>query len=270
MTGPVVIRGAGDIATGIAVRLARCGYRVVLTERAEPLSVRRMVCFSEAVREGTWTVEGVTARLAPTAEAALALAAQGEAAVLVDPEMRALPALRPAALVDAILAKRNIGTALADAPLVIACGPGFVAGVDCHAVVETLRGHDLGRVITAGAAAPNTGVPGPVAGVGAERVLRAPAEGLFRPCRAIGDRVRKGDLVAEVAGAPVIAAIDGVLRGLLAPGTAVTAGLKAGDIDPRGERAACFTVSDKARAVAGGVLEALLCAPNGAPTVRPE
>ena len=128
MTGPVVIRGAGDIATGIAVRLVRCGYRVVLTERAEPLSVRRMVCFSEAVREGTWTVEGVTARLAPTAEAALALAAQGEAAVLVDPELRALPALRPAALVDAILAKRNTGTALADAPLVIACGPGFAAG----------------------------------------------------------------------------------------------------------------------------------------------
>lgn len=254
----VVIRGAGDIATGIACRLAAAGCQLVLTEVAQPTTVRRTVAFSEAVRLGAATVEGVTCRLAATPAEAAALARAGTPAVLVDPAACCVAELRPDAVVDAILAKRNTGTRITDAPAVIAVGPGFAAGVDCHAVVETKRGHNLGRVIWEGSAAPNTGVPGVIAGHGADRVLRAPAAGLFEPLCAIGDTVRAGEVVAQVGGVPLSATIDGVLRGLLAPGVPVKPGMKAGDIDPRGVREHCFTVSDKARAVGGGVLEALL------------
>lgn len=254
----VVIRGAGDIATGIACRLAAAGCRLVLTEVAQPTAVRRTVAFSEAVRLGEAAVEGVTARLARTSAEAGALAEAGAVAVLVDPAARCVAELKPDALVDAILAKRNTGTRITDAPAVVAAGPGFAAGVDCHAVVETKRGHNLGRVIWRGSAAPDTGVPGVIAGHGADRVLRAPAAGLFGPLRAIGDAVCAGEVVARVGDVPLPATIDGVLRGLLAPGVPVEPGMKAGDIDPRGVREHCFTVSDKARAVGGGVLEALL------------
>lgn len=254
----VVIRGAGDLATGIAVRLVRAGCHVVMCDIAQPTTVRRTVAFSEAIRLGEATVEDVRARLVEDADEARAAVAAGEVAVLVDPAARCVEALRPAVLVDAIIAKRNLGTRITDAPAVIGVGPGFTAGIDCHAVVETKRGHHLGEVIWKGSAIPNTGVPGIIAGHGADRVLRAPASGTFEPVRSIGDVVQAGEVVATVDGVTLPATIDGVLRGLLAPGIPVTPGMKAGDIDPRGEVEHCFSVSDKARAVGGGVLEALL------------
>lgn len=269
----VVVKGAGDLATGVAYRLHRVGFAVVLTEIARPTPVRRTVSFAEAVYEGRWTVEGVEAVSAIDADEAARIVGAGErleitaspagdrpVAVLVDPEAALVAALRPVLVVDAILAKRNLGTSREDAPAVVALGPGFRAGVDCHAVIETMRGHSLGRVIYEGEALPNTGIPGEIGGVGADRVLRAPMAGTFRGSRAIGDRVDAGDAVATVTGdrgsAPVLTTIGGVLRGLLRDGVVVTPGFKAGDVDPRAAREHCFTISDKSLAIAGGVLEA--------------
>lgn len=254
----VYMRGAGDIATGIALRLHRAGFQVVMADIAEPTCIRRTVAFSEAIRLGEARVEDATARLATDADAARAIAAAGDIAVVVDPSVQMVDALAPDAVVDAILAKRNLGTHMGMAPVVVGVGPGFTAGEDCHAAVETKRGHYLGRAIYQGSPIANTGVPGVIAGVGADRVLRAPADGPFECVRAIGDTVSAGEVVGRVAGEPMLATIDGVLRGLIAPGVQVTRGMKSGDIDPRGERAFCDTVSDKASAVGGGVLEAIL------------
>lgn len=263
--GPLVlVRGAGDLATGCAVRLSRSGFAVVMTELAEPTAVRRTVAFSEAAVAGTATVEGVVARRVDTAAAARRVVRAREVALLVDPDGRRAAGLAPDVLVDARMAKRNLGTRCRDAPIVIGLGPGFVAGQDVHAVIETNRGHALGAVILAGAAEPNTGVPGEIAGHGAERLLRAPATGRLRALREIGERVEVGDAVGEVEGEPVQARIGGVLRGFLRDGSAVRAGQKIGDVDPRAKREHCFTVSDKARAVAGGVLEAVLYFSNTA------
>lgn len=269
----VLIKGAGDLASGVAWRLYRAGFRVVMTETPQPTAIRRAVAFAQAVYDGEVTVEGVTARclsLEPPPEGAgeidiratlikrvKDLWQQGIIPVLVDPQAQAIPLLRPQVVVDAIIAKRNLGTRIGDAPLVIALGPGFTAGVDAHAVVETKRGHTLGRVFWEGSAAPNTGIPGEVGGYGEERVLRAPAAGLFRACKAIGDTVTRGETVAFVDDQPVQARLSGVLRGILHDGLAVRPGMKVGDVDPRGIREYCFTISDKALAVAGGVLEAI-------------
>ena len=253
----VVIRGGGDIATGIALRLHRSHMAVVICELPAPTSIRRTVCFSEAVRLGETTVEGVTARRAVLSEVP-GLLAGGIVPVLVDPEAACVGTLRPDAVVDAILAKRNLGTVIDMAPIVVAAGPGFTAGEDCHAVVETMRGHYLGRVIYSGSALPNTNVPGLIGGYAGERVLRAPADGIFQGARQIGDRVRSGETMGYVAGVPMACTIDGILRGLLADGVAVTKGMKSGDVDPRCEPAHCACASDKALAVGGGVLEALL------------
>lgn len=251
------IRGAGDIATGIALRLHRAGIDVVMADIAEPTCIRRTVAFSEAVRCGTAQVEDVRARLVASAAEAAGVLGAGEVAVAVDPAARLVGDLAPDAVVDAILAKRNLGTSIDMAPVVVGVGPGFTAGVDCHAAVETKRGHYLGRVLYEGSPAANTGVPGVIAGAGAERVLRSPADGPFVCVREIGDRVRAGEVVGSVAGEPMRATIDGVLRGLLAPGVPAFKGMKAGDIDPRGDASFCATASDKASAVGGGVLEAL-------------
>lgn len=254
----VVVKGAGDLATGVIHRLRRAGMTVIATELAQPLVIRRAVAFASAVYEGAWEVEGIVARrVADEAAMERALAA-GEAPVWIDPEAQIVRRLGPAAVVDAIVAKRNTGTTLADAPVVVALGPGFTAGQDCHIVIETSRGHDLGRVIFCGQALPDTGVPGKVGGETARRVLRAPAGGLFVGRRQIGDRVRAGEPVAEVAGQPVVAQLDGVLRGLLHDGLTVRAGYKVGDVDPRAVVEHCFTISDKARAIGGSVLEAIL------------
>ena len=251
-----LVKGAGDLATGVGLRLHRAGFGVVMTEIAAPTVVRRTVAFAEAVWDGEAVVEGVSGVLVASADEAREALARRRIPVFVDPDALVRVELRPLVIVDAIVAKRNLGTRICDAPAVIALGPGFVAGVDVHAVVETMRGHTLGRVIHEGAALPNTGIPGEIGGRGAERVLRAPVEGRFEPLATIGDRVKAGDVVAQVEGTPVVTTIDGVLRGLLRAGIAVTVGFKVGDVDPRADPDHCFTVSDKALAVAGGVLEA--------------
>lgn len=253
----IVIRGGGDLATGVALRLYRSGMDVVICETAVPTSIRRTVCFSEAVRLEEMMVEGVTARRAVPEEVPALLAA-GIIPVLVDPEGACIPGLRPDAVVDAILAKRNLGTSMDMAPIVVAAGPGFTAGVDCHAAVETMRGHYLGRVIYEGSPLPNTNIPGLIGGYAGERVLRAPADGAFAGAKRIGDRVEAGDVAGYVAGKPMVCTIGGTLRGLLADGVPVTKGMKSGDVDPRCEEAHCRCASDKALAVGGGVLEAIL------------
>jgi len=251
-----LVKGAGDLATGVALRLRRAGFAVVMTEQERPTVVRHTVAFAEAVYEDRTTVEGVTAVRADDVSQVERLLARGVVPVLLDPEARSVAALRPALLVDAIMAKRNLGTSIDDAPAVVALGPGFTAGRDAHAVVETKRGHTLGRVIAKGAAAADTGVPGEISGVGEERLVRSPAAGVFEARRRIGDRVAAGDVVGRVGESPVPARTAGVLRGLLRSGLEVREGMKLGDVDPRGLPAHCALVSDKALAVAGGVLEA--------------
>lgn len=253
----VLIRGAGDLASGVALRLYRAGFRVVMTDLARPTAIRRTVAFSQAIALGETSVEGVTARRA-TVETVPELLSRGEIPVLIDPEAGCRNVLKPDVLVDAILAKRNLGTAITDAPVVIALGPGFIAGVDCHAVVETMRGHTLGRVIWDGPALPNTNIPGLIGGFAGERVLRAPADGVFQPALEIGAMVQAGDVAGYVGGAPMVSTIAGVLRGILPPDTPVRKGMKSGDVDPRGKLDHCYTVSDKALAIGGGVLEAIL------------
>jgi len=257
----VLIRGAGDLASGVAARLHRCGFPVVMTELPQPLMVRRAVCFGEAVYEGEMVIEELSARRVPdVAQARRALAAR-VIPILVDPPAACRAELAPAVLVDGIMAKHNTGSApttRSDAPLVIGLGPGFTAQVDCHAVVETQRGHWLGRVYWEGSALPDTGIPGEIGGEGAGRVLRAPADGLLTAHVEIGVAVAAGQQIATVAGIEVRAGCAGVVRGLIRSGLRVTAGMKIGDIDPRGERVHCFTISDKSLAVGGGVLEAIL------------
>jgi xanthine dehydrogenase accessory factor len=254
----VIIRGAGDIATGIALRLWRAGIRVVMTDTKQPTAIRRTVCFSQAIVQGETTVEQVTARRAEGTAEVPPLLEGHLIPVLADPEGSCIPELKPDAVIDAILAKKNLGTRMTDAPVVIGVGPGFTAGLDCHAVVETMRGHYLGRVIYQGSAIPNTGIPGLIGGFAGERVLRAPADGVFRQLLDIGAQVKMGDVAATVNGSPMVCTLDGILRGILADGTPVHRGMKAGDIDPRCELKHCFCASDKALAVGGGVLEALL------------
>ena len=253
-----VIRGGGDLATGIALRLRRSHIQVVMTEIERPTAIRRTVCYSTAIVSDEIAVEETMARRAENIFQARELLREGVVPVLVDPAGSCIPRLRPDVVVDAILAKKNLGTKITDAPVVIGVGPGFTAGEDCHAVVETMRGHYLGRVIYQGTAIPNTGIPGLIGGFAGERVLRAPADGVFCQLREIGAQVRVGDVAATVADRPMVCTLDGVLRGILADGTPVRRGMKAGDIDPRCEIEHCYCASDKALAVGGGVLEAVL------------
>ncbi len=254
----VVVRGAGDIASGIALRLKRSHILIAMTEISAPTAIRRAVCFSQAIPLGSYTVENVTAVHAETSAEALEILRQGRIPVLVDPDGTVYPELRPDVVVDAILAKKNLGTKITDAPVVIGVGPGFTAGEDCHAVVETMRGHTLGRVIYHGSTLPNTGIPGLIGGHSGDRVLRAPADGVFHRILEIGAMVREGDTAATVNGVPMRCTLTGVLRGILPDNTPVFKGMKAGDVDPRGEADYCFSASDKALAVGGGVLEAVL------------
>ncbi|TAK10979.1 MAG: EF2563 family selenium-dependent molybdenum hydroxylase system protein [Anaerolineae bacterium] len=258
MNSIVLLRGGGDLATGVAARLHRAGLSVLITELPEPLVVRRMASFAQAVFSGSHTVQGLTARRATDLTAALDILASGELPILIDPDLMCLPALRPAVLVDARLAKRASIAGMDAAPLVIGLGPGFTAGQDCHAVVETQRGHNLGRVYWEGRAATDTGVPESVGGRGAERVLRAPAAGKLIAHAAIGDLLDEGAPIAEAGGQVITAPFPGVLRGLLFPGLHVEPGAKIGDLDPRSDPAYCTSISDKALAIGGGVLEAVL------------
>lgn len=257
MRNLVIIKGGGDIATGIAHRLYQSRIPVIITEIPAPTVVRRTVAFATAVTAGEAIVEGIAARLVKPAEALNTLA-DGCIPVIVDAAADCISSFSPQAVVDAIIAKRNTGTRLTDAPIVIGVGPGFTAGEDVHAVVETMRGHELGRVIYQGQAIANTGIPGEVGGYTLERLIKAPADGLFTAFRDIGDDVAVGDVVGQTGACEVRTAIGGVLRGLILSGSKVTKGLKIGDVDPRCRREHCYSISDKARAIGGGVLEALL------------
>lgn len=259
----IVVRGGGDIATGTIHKLHRCGYPVLVLETGFPSAIRRQVALSEAVYDGQSQVEGVTCIRAGSVSQALEIIGDGNVALLVDPDCQVLKEIKPWALIDGILAKRNTGTSRDMAPKTIGLGPGFEAGKDVDLVIETMRGHNLGRIIGRGSAEPNTGVPGLIAGCGKERVIHSPAMGIFRAKARIGDRVEKGQVLGIVVtgqgDVEVPASLTGLLRGLIRDGYPVTRGLKMADIDPReNEYENCFTISDKARCIAGSVLEALL------------
>ena len=254
----VLVKGAGDIASGVAYQLHQAGFRVLMTDVEKPTSIRRSVCFSEAIVDGKTTVEGVTAvRINDVSEAERIIDA-GMIPVIVDPEARCNDIYRADAVIDAILAKENLCTSIHDAPVVIALGPGFCAGSDCHAVIETMRGHTLGRIYYKGSAKPNTGIPGVIGGFSIERILRAPVAGTFEQVRQIGDLVEAGEVCAYVDGVPLKTSIAGVVRGILPSGTEVTAGRKSGDVDPRGAVVNCYTISDKALCIGGAAVVALL------------
>lgn len=300
----IICRGAGDLATGIIHRLHRAGHRVIALETDYPAAIRRQVSFCEAVYDGSAAVEGVTARLVPAladaetdtetysgindtpaahivsekwdSSAIEAVLEAGEVPLLIDPKGESIALLKPDVVVDAIIAKKNLGTTINMAPLVIGVGPGFTAGQDVHLVIESMRGHNLARIITDGMAQPNTGVPGNIAGFTSERVIHAPAAGYIHDVRKIGDIVQKGDEIARIYRdkesydnalseyVPVNATITGIIRGLIREGYYFRKGFKIADIDPReSELTNCFTISDKARSIAGSVLEAVSAFEHG-------
>jgi xanthine dehydrogenase accessory factor len=259
----IIVRGGGDLATGTVYKLKKSGFPVLVLEVANPSAIRRNVAFCEAVYQGTQTVEDMTCYLSESLEQAEQFLREGKLTVLVDPAGDSIPKLQPLAVVDAILAKKNLGTNRNMAPITVALGPGFRAGEDVDAVIETKRGHNLGRVLWSGCAAPNTGIPGIIGGYGKERVIHCPAQGILRNVKKITDIVSKGEVIAVVETengiVPVEATLDGILRGLIRDGYPVKVGFKIADIDPRTqEYNNCFTISDKARCIAGGVLEAIL------------
>jgi xanthine dehydrogenase accessory factor len=258
----VAVKGAGDLATGVMHRLFRAGFAVMATELPQPTVLRRTVAFAEAVTLGQMTVEGVTACRASSVEEVQAALANGLIPIVVDPDGIVLRQLKPQVLVEATLSKYNSGVTINDASIVIALGPGYEAGKDVHAVIETNRGHNLGRVYLEGCAEPDTGLPGTIGGYTSERLLRAPCAGRLYGVRQIGDHIQVGETVAVVQSdediTPISATISGILRGLIRDGLVVNRGMKVGDIDPRAVREHCFTISDKSRAVAGGVLEAIM------------
>ena len=274
----IICRGGGDLATGIVHRLFRAGFQVLVLETDSPAAIRRQVSFSEAVYDGTATVEGVTAERIASADRASVnhVLEEGRVPLLVDPEGSSIPLLKPDIVVDAIIAKKNLGTAKEMAPLVIGVGPGFTAGEDVDLVVESMRGHNLARIFTTGSALPNTGIPGNIGGFTKERVLHAEATGYMKNIRQIGDIVEKGEEIARIyekmtedgtfsgSYVSVEASISGMIRGLIREGYHFQKGFKIADIDPReSELANCFTISDKARSIGGSVLEAVCGYVNG-------
>jgi xanthine dehydrogenase accessory factor len=254
----VGIKGGGDIATGVAFRLFRSGFPVFITELPKPLVVRRTVSFAEAIFSGETVVEGVKAVKVETAADIPKIIRRGDIPVLIDPDALSFRDLGPVAIVDAMMAKKNTGTKMIDAKIVIGVGPGFQACLDVHAVIETNRGHDMGRVIWEGSTEEDTGTPSPISGYAGERVLRAPCSGIIKTIKTIGERIETGEIVAHIGESVVKASISGILRGIVHNGVELTSGVKLGDIDPRGKREYCYTISDKALAVGGGVLEAIL------------
>jgi len=258
LTGLVAIRGGGDLASGVALRLYHSGIKVLITELTQPLNVRRYVSFGEAVYQGTFTVEGVTAVLAGNSKEARNALAENRIPVMVDPSCEICGELEPLVMIDARMTKRYADADMQDAPLVIGLGPGFTAGENCHVVIETNRGHFLGRVIRRGSAQPDTGLPETVLGKQAERVLRAPADGVLAASKSIGEHVEQGETILKVDGVDLTAPFTGVLRGLLHDGVPVRRGMKIGDLDPRDDPAYAKIVSEKSLAIGGGVLEAIL------------
>lgn len=260
----IVVRGGGDLATGTIYKLRKAGYPVLVLESEHPSAIRRCAAFSEAVYDGNCEVEGMVCRLADTLEEAYQIIKAQEVPIMRDAQCEILHQIRPWAVVDGILAKKNLGTNRTMADKTVALGPGFEAGVDVDLVIETKRGHNLGRVIEKGSAQTNTGIPGVIGGYGKERVIHSPAAGILKNIRKIGDVVEKGEEIARIeredgTNVPVPASLTGLLRGLIRDGYPVSEGFKIADIDPRKEEYKnCFTISDKARCIAGGVLEALM------------
>jgi len=258
----VLIRGGGDLASGVAVRLHHSGFEVMITELPKPLVVRRTVSFAEAVIDGNKEVEGISAILIQNPDDVREVVRAGNIPVLVDPDLASLKEVRPDVVVDARMRKKPPSEGKELATLVVGLGPGFIAGENCHAVIETNRGHNLGRVIWVGPPQEDTGIPGEVHGFASERVLRSPEDGKLVTGAKIGDQVKDGTVIALVGSQAVMAPFDGVLRGLIKPGSQVTKGMKIGDVDPRDDPTICSLVSDKSRAIGGGVLEAILACPD--------
>ncbi len=254
----VLIKGAGDLATGIAHRLKKSGFDIVMTEIDNPTTVRRTVAFSQAIFDNEIEIEGIKGIKVNNINEIHKEIKKGNIPIIIDKEANIIKELNPKVVVDAIIAKKNLGTSINDAPIVIGVGPGFEAKKDCHLVIETKRGHYLGKVIEEGSAIPNTGVPGDIGGYTKERIIRASSNGKIRPVVKIGDYVKKDEVVAYIDGVEVLAEIDGIVRGMLQEGIEVFKGMKSGDIDPRCEKNHCFTISDKARSIGGGVLEAIM------------
>ena len=255
----IIVRGGGDIATGTIYKLYQSRFAVLVIEISNPSFISRTNSFFLAVFFKKFLVEGVTAKRAESLEDAFAIYGQGQIPVMIDENGSMIQEVQPPVVVDAILAKRNLGTKITDAPAVIGVGPGFCAGKDVDAVIETQRGHNLGRVIYEGEAAPNTGIPGMIGGYAKERVIHASATGKLHILRQIGEIVESGDILADIEGTPVKTLISGVIRGMIREGYDVKKGLKIADVDPRvKEQENCYHISDKARCVAGGVLEAIL------------
>jgi xanthine dehydrogenase accessory factor len=259
----IVIRGAGEMATGVAHRLASCHFKVCMTETSNPQAVRREVAFSEAIFDSEKEVEGMTAKRVDSPHQIHDVWKEEKIPILTDPEATIKDFIKPDVLIDATLAKKNLGTKMTDAPLVIGLGPGFHAGRDVHLVIETNRGHNLGRIISNGEAEPNTGIPGSIDGYAEGRVIRAPKDGKFKTLIKIGEGVMADGNVGMIGDVEVRSRIAGVLRGLLRDGTEVWKGMKLGDVDPRGIKAHCYTISDKARTISGGVLQTILEHFNG-------
>ncbi|MBU5312744.1 EF2563 family selenium-dependent molybdenum hydroxylase system protein [Tissierella carlieri] len=254
----IIIRGGGDIATGIGHRLFMAGFKVIILDMEKPLAIRRRVSFCEAVYNGEIIVEGVKAILTRNLEEIYEAINNGIIPVYIDGKGEIINSIKPIAIIDSILAKKNLGTTKDMAPMTIGIGPGFEAGVDVDLVVETKRGHFLGKVIYKGKAEDDTGIPGDILGYKEERIIRAEASGIFKSYYNIGDKVEVGDIICETSGRKVRARISGILRGIIKEGLYVEKGLKVGDIDPRGIEEYVYTISDKARAVGGGVLEGIM------------
>lgn len=254
----VVIRGGGDLATGIGHKLFNSGFKVVVLDMQEPTSIRRKVSFSEAIYAGEIVVEGVKAILAKNIDEIYGIMDNGCIPVYVDEKGEIISTIKPLAVVDSIIAKINLGTTKDLAPITIGVGPGFESDIDVDLVVESNRGHFLGRVIHKGKAEDDTGIPGDIMGLKEERIIRSSADGIIRNFYNIGDRLEVGDLICEVEGKAVEAKISGILRGMIKEGIYVKKDMKIGDIDPRGIKEYAYTISDKGRAIAGGVLEAIM------------
>lgn len=255
----IIVRGGGDIATGTIHKLVQCGFKVLVLEIEKPSAIRINVAFCQAVYDKIKVIEDCCCELCHSLDKAYDVMNQGRVAMMIDVEGKIIQEVKPLAVVDAILAKKNLGTHRHMAPITIGLGPGFKAGEDVDAVIETMRGHDLGRVIYQGKAMKNTGAPGLIKGYGKERVIHAPVEGIVKTCKKITDQVKTGDVIAMIDDYPVCASMDGILRGLIHDGYKVHKGFKMADIDPRiDEVKNCFTISDKARCIAGGVVEAIM------------
>ena len=255
----VVIRGGGDLATGVAEVLYQSGFKILILDIEKPSSIRRSVCFSEAIYDGVTKVENIICKKVENENEIEKCWSEKIIPIMVDEKGEIIKKIKPDVVVDSIIAKKNLGTTKDMAPITIALGDGFEAGKDVDVVIETMRGHNLGRIITSGRAMKNTGIPGEIKGVSKDRVIYSLANGIFSSVKKIGDTVQKDEIIGYVGDVEIRGKISGVLRGIIRDGYEVTENMKIGDIDPRiEEKNNCFTISDKARSLGGAVLRAIM------------